>query len=49
MSSIGLRPHTIYGVGREIGLTSGPSKAIKAAILQRKYDIQFSGSFFQFN
>jgi len=31
------------GVGREIGITSGPTKAIKAAILGRKYAIPFTG------
>jgi len=44
ISSIGLRPHTVYGVGREIGITSGPSKAIKATILKRKFVIPFIGS-----
>jgi len=43
VASVGLRPHTIYGVGREIGITSGPSKAIKAAILGRKFEIPFTG------
>jgi len=41
--SIGLRPLTCFGVGREVGLTSGPTKAIKAALLGRKYEITFSG------
>jgi len=43
INSIWVRPHTIYGVGREIGITSGPSKAIKSTILGRKYAISFSG------
>lgn len=43
LSSFGLRPHTVFGVGREVGLTSGPTKAIKAAILGRKYQIGFTG------
>lgn len=42
--SVGLRPFTCYGVGREIGLTSGPTKAIKSAVLGRPYDIAFSGN-----
>ncbi len=41
--SVGLRPYTVYGVGREIGATSGPTKAIKAAMLEREYTIPFSG------
>lgn len=41
--SIGLRPLTCFGVGREVGLTSGPTKAIKAALLGRKYELTFSG------
>ena len=43
ISSVGLRPYTVYGVGREIGVTSAPTKAIKAAVLGRAYTIPFSG------
>ena len=32
-SSVGLRPMTVYGVGRDQGMTSGPTKAIVAAVL----------------
>lgn len=42
--SVGLRPVAVYGVGREVGVTSGPTKAIKAALLGREYTIQFSGT-----
>ena len=42
--SVGLRPYTVYGVGREVGITSGPTKAIKAAVLGRPYEIAFSGT-----
>ncbi len=42
-SSIGLRPLTVYGVGRDQGMTSGPTKAIKAAAIGRKYRIGFGG------
>lgn len=42
--SVGLRPVAVYGVGREVGVTSGPTKAIKAALLGREYTIQFSGA-----
>lgn len=41
--SVGLRPYTCYGVGREFGLTSAPTKALKAAILGRDYHIPFAG------
>jgi len=43
ISSIGLRPHTIYGVGREIGITSGVTKAIKSTVLGKPYQFPFSG------
>jgi len=44
ISSVGLRPLTVYGVGREIGLTSDPTKAIKSLVLGKKYNIGFTGS-----
>jgi nucleoside-diphosphate-sugar epimerase len=44
IASAGLRPLAIYGVGREIGITSGPTKAIKAAVIGRSYTIPFSGT-----
>ncbi len=43
ISSAGLRPWAVYGVGRDIGVTSGPTKAIKAAVLGRPYTIRFTG------
>jgi UDP-glucuronate 4-epimerase len=43
LSSIGLRPMTVYGPGRDQGLTSGPTKAILAAVLGRPYRIGFGG------
>lgn len=42
-SSIGLRPLTVYGVGRDQGMTSGPTKAIKSVVVGRPYSIGFSG------
>lgn len=45
ISSVGLRPGTVYGVGRDQGITSGPTKAIKAAIVGRPYTIGFTGGF----
>ncbi len=44
ISSIGLRPLTVYGVARDQGLTSGPTKAIKAAVAGLPYVIRFSGT-----
>jgi nucleoside-diphosphate-sugar epimerase len=43
LSSVGLRPWTVYGVGRDLGMTSEPTKAIKAVLLGRKYHINFGG------
>src|SRR5262249_26694060 len=43
VSSVGLRPLTVYGVGRDFGLTSGPTKAMKAAVVGRPYRIGFGG------
>jgi nucleoside-diphosphate-sugar epimerase len=41
--SVGLRPMTVYGVGRDQGMTSGPTKAIVAAVLGRPYTVGFGG------
>jgi nucleoside-diphosphate-sugar epimerase len=43
LSSIGLRPWTVYGVGRDFGMTSEPTKAIKALVLRRTYRITYGG------
>lgn len=43
VSSVALRPLTVYGVGRDQGMTSGPTKAIVAAILGRPYTVPFRG------
>ena len=43
VNSVGLRPLTVYGVGRDFGMTSGPTTALKAAILGRPYTIGFQG------
>ncbi|MBI4603334.1 MAG: SDR family oxidoreductase, partial [Planctomycetes bacterium] len=42
--SVGLRPLAVYGVGREVGVTSGPTKAVKSAVLGRPYTIGFTGT-----
>jgi nucleoside-diphosphate-sugar epimerase len=43
LSSIGLRPWTVYGVGRDFGMTSEPTKAIKSLALGRPYHISYGG------
>jgi nucleoside-diphosphate-sugar epimerase len=43
LSSIGLRPWTVFGVGRDFGMTSEPTKAIKALALGRPYHITYGG------
>lgn len=43
VNSIGLRPLTIYGVGRDFGMTSDPTKAMKAAVIGRPFHIRFGG------
>ncbi len=43
LSSIGLRPLTVYGVGRDFGMTSDTTKAMKAAVVGRPFHIRFGG------
>jgi len=43
IASIGLRPYTIYGPGRDQGLTSSPTKAMLAAAGGEGYHIPFGG------
>jgi nucleoside-diphosphate-sugar epimerase len=43
-SSVGLRPLTVYGVNRDAGLTSDPTKAMKAAVLGAPFHIRFGGA-----
>jgi nucleoside-diphosphate-sugar epimerase len=43
LNSVGLRPLTIYGVGRDVGMTSDPTKAMKAAVIGRPFHIRFGG------
>lgn len=42
--SVGLRPHTVYGPGRDQGLTSAPTVAMLAAAAGVPYRIPFGGS-----
>ncbi len=44
VSSTGLRPYTVYGVGRDQGLTSDPTKAMLAAVRGEPFEIGFGGS-----
>src|SRR5882724_8085582 len=44
LCSVGLRPLTVYGVNRDSGLTSDPTKAMKAAVLGRPFHIRFGGA-----
>jgi UDP-glucuronate 4-epimerase len=43
LSSIGLRPYTLYGPGRDQGMTSSPTKAMLAAAAGRPYHIAYGG------
>jgi nucleoside-diphosphate-sugar epimerase len=43
ISSVGLRPWTVYGVGRDQGLTSDPTLAIRALANREKFQIRLSG------
>src|SRR5262249_47362812 len=44
ISSVGLRPYAVFGPGRDFGVTSGPTKAIKAAVVGQPYQIKFGGT-----
>ena len=43
IASVAVRPHVVYGPEREVGLTAGPSLAIKAAALGESYTIGYTG------
>ena len=43
VASVGLRPFTVYGPGRDQGLTAGPTLAIAAAVRGEPYRIAFGG------
>jgi nucleoside-diphosphate-sugar epimerase len=46
--SVGVRPAYVYGPGRDVGMTSTPTKAMLAAASGRPYHISFGGTgFFQ--
>jgi UDP-glucuronate 4-epimerase len=44
VASFGLRPMTVYGPGRDQGMTSAPTKAMVAAVLGRRFHVPFGGS-----
>lgn len=44
ISSITLRPYTVYGIGRDQGLTSEPTKAMLAAAKGEDFRISFGGT-----
>lgn len=44
LSSIGLRPHTVFGPGRDQGLTSAPTVAMVAAVAGVPYHVPFGGA-----
>jgi UDP-glucuronate 4-epimerase len=43
IASVGLRPFSVYGPGRDQGLTAGPTLAIEAAVRGQPYRIGFGG------
>jgi nucleoside-diphosphate-sugar epimerase len=43
LPSVGLRPDTVYGPGRDFGLTADPTIAMKAVLLGRPFHIRWGG------
>jgi UDP-glucuronate 4-epimerase len=43
LGSVGLRPHIVYGPGRDHGMTAGPTLAMAAAARGERYEIPFGG------
>ena len=43
VTSVGLRPWTVYGVGRDFGVTSEPTRAIKAVAAGQRFTISYGG------
>lgn len=41
--SAGLRPHTVYGFGRDVGVTADITTALKALVLGKLFRIRFGG------
>ena len=45
IASVGLRPHSVYGPGRDAGMTSKPTVAMIAAAAGRPYRVAFGGRY----
>jgi len=43
ISSIGLRPWTVFGVGRDAGLTADPTLAMKSLVLGQPFQMRLTG------
>lgn len=43
ISSVGLRPWTVYGVGRDRGLTADPTIALKALAMRKPFNMRVTG------
>ena len=43
VKTVALRPWTVYGPGRDVGMTSEPTKAVKCLALGRPYKISYGG------
>ncbi len=43
IASAGLRPHTVYGFGRDVGVTADITTALKAIVLRQPFRIRFGG------
>jgi nucleoside-diphosphate-sugar epimerase len=44
VASIGIRPYVVYGLGRDQGMTSGPTLAMVAATRGESYEIGYGGT-----
>lgn len=42
--SVGLRPYTVYGPGRDVGVTAAPTLAVEAAVRGEAYHIGYGGT-----
>ncbi len=43
LTSVGLRPHTVFGPGRDQGMTSHPTVAIEHAVRRQRYRVEYGG------
>jgi len=44
LASVGLRPHTIFGPGRDQGMTSQPTVALEHALRRQPYHVDYGGT-----